>query len=129
MKYRFIKNNEHLFPIEKMCKVLKVGSSSCYKWKSKPISNRTLRKNEIKQQISAIYFVPKQRYGSSRITFELQSLGYKISRITVAKCMKEPDLRSKLTKKFKVTTDSKHNYLEIENALDRNFNATIPSRF
>jgi len=128
MKYRFIKNHEYLFPIEKMCKVLEVGSSSYYKWKSKPISNRTLRKNEIKQQISAIYFVSKQRYGSPRITFELQSLGYKISRITVAKYMKELGLRSKLSKKFKVTTDSKHNYLVVENVLDRNFNVTNPSR-
>ncbi len=128
MKYRFIKNHEYLFPIEKMCKVLEVGSSSYYKWKSKPISNRTLRKNEIKQQISAIYFVSKQRYGSPRITFELQSLGYKISRITVAKYMKELGLRSKLSKKFKVTTDSKHNYLVVENVLDRNFNVTKPSR-
>ena len=128
MKYRFIKNHEYLFPIEKMCKVLEVGSSSYYKWKSNPISNRTLRKNEIKQQISAIYFVSKQRYGSPRITFELQSLGYKISRITVAKYMKELGLRSKLSKKFKVTTDSKHNYLVVENVLDRNFNVTNPSR-
>ncbi len=128
MKYRFIKNHEYLFPIEKMCKVLEVGSSSYYKWKSKPISNRTLRKNEIKQQISAIYFVSKQRYGSPRITFELQSLGYKISRITVSKYMKELGLRSKLSKKFKVTTDSKHNYLVVENVLDRNFNVTNPSR-
>ena len=78
MKYRFIKNHEYLFSIEKMCKVLEVSSSSYYKWKSKPISNRTLRKNEIKQQITTIYFASKQRYGSPRITFELQYLGYKI---------------------------------------------------
>jgi len=111
-----------------MCKVLEVSSSSYYKWKSKPISNRALRKNEIKQQISTIYFASKQRYGSPRITFELQYLGYKISRITVAKYMKELGLRSKLSKKFKVTTDSKHNYLVVENVLDRNFNVTNPSR-
>jgi hypothetical protein len=34
MKYTFIKNHEYLFPIEKMCKVLEVGSSGYYKWKS-----------------------------------------------------------------------------------------------
>ena len=62
MKYTFIKNHEYLFPIEKMCKVLEVGSSGYYKWKSKSISNRTLRKNEIKQQITSIYFASKQRY-------------------------------------------------------------------
>ncbi len=32
--------------------------------------------------------------------------------------MRELGLRSKLSKKFKVTTDSKHNYLVVENVLD-----------
>lgn len=128
MKYTFIKNHEYLFPIEKMCKVLEIGSSGYYKWKNTSISFRTLRKNEIKQQITDIYFASKQRYGSPRITTELNALGYKVSRITVAKYMRELGLRSKLSKKFKVTTDSKHNYLVVENVLNRNFMVTNPSR-
>ena len=128
MKYTFIKNHECLFPIEKMCKVLQVSTSGYYKWKIKPISNRILTKNEIKQKPTTIYFTSKQRYGSPRIAIELNALGYKISRITVAKYMKELGLRSKLSKKFKVTTDSKHNYLVVENVLNRNFMVTIPSR-
>lgn len=111
-----------------MCKVLEVGCSGYYKWKNKPISNRTHRKNQIKRQITSIYFASKQRYGSPRITIELNALGYKISRITVAKYMKELGLRSKLSKKFKVTTDSKHNYLVVENVLDRNFIVAHPSK-
>ena len=128
MKYRFIKNHEYLFPIEKMCKVLEVGSSGYFKWKNKPVSNRALMKNEITQQITSIYFASKQRYGSPRITTELNALGYKISRITVAKYMRELGLRSKLSKKFKVTTDSKHNYLVVENVLDIGFTVVDPSR-
>ena len=128
MKYTFIKNHEYLFPIEKMCQVLEVGSSGYFKWKNKPISNRILRKSEIKQQITSIYFTSKQRYGSPRITIELNALGYRISRITVAKYMKELGLRSKLSKKFKVTTDSKHNYLVVENVLDRGFAVDHPSK-
>jgi putative transposase len=128
MKYTFIKNHEFLFPIEKMCKVLQVSTSGYYKWKSKPISNRILTKNEIKQKITSIYFASKQRYGSPRITIELNALGYKISRITVAKYMKELGLRSKLSKKFKVITDSKHNYLVVENILDRGFAVDQPSK-
>lgn len=128
MKYEFIKNHESLFPIEKMCKVLEVGSSGYFKWKSKPISTRLLLKEKIKHQISSIYFASKQRYGSPRITSELNAMGYKISRITVAKYMKELGLRSKLSKKFKVTTNSKHNYLIVENVLDRNFITEKPAQ-
>jgi putative transposase len=128
MKYRFIQNHEYLFTIEKMCKVLQVSCSGYYKWKGRPISKRALKKNELKQEITAIYFASKQRYGSPRITFELNALGYKISRISVAKYMKELGLRSKLSKKFKVTTDSKHNYLVVENVLDRCFTVGQPSK-
>jgi len=72
MKYRFIKNHEYLFPIEKMGQVLAVGSSGYYKWKRKSVSNKLILKEKIKQQITSIYFASKQRcYGSPRITFEL----------------------------------------------------------
>ncbi|UZT97934.1 IS3 family transposase [Chryseobacterium fluminis] len=126
MKYEFIKNNESIFPIEKMCYVLKLSSSGYYKWKNRSFSKKLLLKEKIKEQITSIYFSSKQRYRSPRIRFELNSLGYKISRITVAKYMKELGLRSKLSKKFKVTTNLKHNYLVVENLLNRNFIAEKP---
>ncbi|MEG2310322.1 MAG: IS3 family transposase, partial [Chryseobacterium sp.] len=71
MKYKFIQNNECIFPIEKMCNVLKLSSSGYFKWKSRPFSKRLLLKEKIKEQITSIYFSSKQRYGSPRITFEL----------------------------------------------------------
>ena len=119
MIYNFIKNNEQFFPIEKMCKVLQVSSGSYYRWKKQIIIARQQLKIAIKEQITLIYFEYKQRYGSPRITLELQSFDYKISRITVAKYMKKLGLRSKLSKKFKVTTNSNHNYLIVENILNR----------
>jgi putative transposase len=51
-----------------------------------------------------------------------------MSRITVAKYMKELGLRSKSNKKFKVTTNSNHNYLIVENILNREFLAKMPSK-
>ncbi|CAM4186893.1 Integrase catalytic domain-containing protein [Flavobacterium antarcticum] len=59
---------------------------------------------------------------------ELNILRYKISRITVAKYMRELVLKSKLSKKFKITTDSKHNYLLVENVLNRQFLVSQPSK-
>ena len=42
--------------------------------------------------------------------------------------MKELGLFSKLSKKFKVTTDSKHSYLLVENVLNRQFLVSQPSK-
>lgn len=41
--------------------------------------------------------------------------------ITAAKYMKKLGFRSKLGKKFKVMTNSNHNYLIVENILNREF--------
>lgn len=128
MIFDFIKNHTQLFPIEKMCKILQVSQSGYYRWKNKVLSIRVQKMNLIKEQIKTIYFESKQRYGSPRIAIELNVLGFKISRITVAKYMKQLGLRSKLSKKFKVTTDSKHNYLMVENVLNRQFLVSEPSK-
>lgn len=128
MIFDFIKNHEKIFPIEKMCQVLAVSSSGYYRYKNKKSSIRLQKIKVIKAKITSIYFETKQRYGSPRMTLELQSLGYKISRITVAKYMKKMGLKSKLSKKFKVTTDTKHNYLTVANVLNREFNPKSPSK-
>ena len=88
MIFDFIKNHEKIFPIEKMCQVLEVSSSGYYRYKSRKTSIRLQRIKAIKEKITAIYFEAKQRYGSPRMTIELQSLGFQISRVTVAKYMK-----------------------------------------
>jgi putative transposase len=49
--------------------------------------------------------------------------------ITVGKNKKSPlGLRSKLSKKFKVTTNSNHNYLVVKNVLNRAFIVNMPSK-
>ncbi|WP_240723489.1 IS3 family transposase [Flavobacterium sp. GT3P67] len=121
MIYLFIKDHEKIYSIEKMCKVLAVSNSSYYKWKKQVVSERQKRVVLIKEAITCIYFNAKQRYGSPRITLELQNIGYQISRITVAKYMKQLGLYSKLSSKFKVTTNSKHNHFIVPNILKREF--------
>lgn len=114
--------------MEKMHKVLQMSNWSYYRWKKQKITARLQRKIVIKEQITWIYFESKQRYGSPRITFEFQNLGYKVSLITVAKHMKELGLRSKWSKKFLVTTNSNHNYLLVENVLNREFIVKMSSK-
>lgn len=75
-----------------------------------------------------IYFSSKQGYGSPRITFELNTIGYKISRITVAKYMKELGLRSKLVRNLMKQPIQNINYLVVENVLNRNFVAEKPAQ-
>ena len=70
----------------------------------------------------------KQKYGSPRITAELNARGHKVSRLTVARYMRELGLRSKLAKRFKVIADSKQNYLIVDNLLNRNLKQSQPAK-
>jgi putative transposase len=105
-----MKDHSSSFAIEKMCNALKVSRSGYYSWlKNKP-SKREVENQEILNQIRRIHHESRKTYGSPRITAELRSRDISVSRPRVARLMKKANIRSKTVKKFKVTTDSKHNH-------------------
>lgn len=120
---------EDQFTIEKMCRVFKVSRSSYYAWLKRPVS-KTKQKNQLlKQEIKNIFKTSRQRYGSPKITYELEKKGIKVSRPRVARLMRQMGLKSIIKRRFRVcTTDSNHNNPIAENLLDRNFTVEAPSK-
>ncbi len=104
-----------------MCKVLKVSKSGYYKWLTCSPSKRREENRVLLGHIREIYEKSHQTYGSPRITEELRELGYKVSRPRVARLMQKAGIRSRIRKKFVVTTDSKHKYPIAGNLLEREF--------
>lgn len=104
-----------------MCKVLGVSNSGYYRWISAEPSKRKLENKMLKEKICESYKGSKERYGSPRIAKELQAQGINVSRPRVARIMQKEGLQARKKRKFKVTTDSKHNFKIAENKLDRNF--------
>jgi transposase InsO family protein len=117
----FIKTHQNIFPVEKMCRVFKVSKSGYYKWLQQIPSKRKERNKLLHNEIEAIYRASKCRYGSPRITKELQMKGIAVSKVLVAKIMKRHHLKSIINKSYKATTDSTHSYPVVENILNRNF--------
>lgn len=111
-----------VFPIEKMCNILKVSRSSYYYWITKKPSQRLIRRLELGVSIKKVYDWSKGLYGSPRIAKELQMQGKQVSVNLVARIMKKKNLRSVRVKRFKQTTNSKHAYPIVENRLAQNFN-------
>ncbi|WP_345008187.1 IS3 family transposase, partial [Snuella lapsa] len=120
--YGFIASYRHLYPIEKMCKVLKVSRSSFYRWFTGGPGKRALEHSLFTDLIKQEFNRSKQIYGSTRIAEQLRRNDYCISRRRVSKIMKENNWISKHKKKFKATTDSNHKYPICRNLLDRDFN-------
>lgn len=121
LKFEFIRKRRKCYPVEKICKILGVSKSGYYYWYDRKPSKRALHNLALIKQIKMIHHRNKQRYGSPRIARELQASGFHASEKLVRKLMKRASLQSVFKRKFKMTTDSSHNYPVAENRLDRKF--------
>jgi len=110
-----------------MCRVLKVKKSGYYYWRKRPISNRKKANIELTNEIKKAHKETKELYGSRRLCAELRNRGLKCGKNRVARLMKENAIRSKRVKKFKATTNSKHNIPVAENLLNQNFKSQNPN--
>ena len=81
----------------------------------------------VQDRIKAIFDHSKETYGSRRIVKKLQSEGYPTGRYRARSFMRKLGLKVKKTKRYKVTTDSRHCYPVDPNFLDRQFKADAPN--
>ncbi|SHJ58294.1 Transposase InsO and inactivated derivatives [Arenibacter nanhaiticus] len=123
MRYRFIKDHKDKFPVEKMCKIMRVSKNAYYTWLRTRNTNTTNSSLEIlKQSIQEIYHDSNQIYGSLRIQKVLERQGMFYSRSYIAYLMKQMGLKSILSRKFRgTTTDSQHSFPVAANLLARDF--------
>lgn len=124
MKYGVIhetaKENKR-YSIEKICRILHVSRSGYYQWLGRDKSIRKKMDDELKEKIRAIYEQSKKRYGSPRIHQALRDQGIRCGKKRVERLMHEMGICARYKRKFKVTTNSKHNYSVAQNLLNRKF--------
>lgn len=120
--------HKQLFPVEKMCEVFEVSKSGYYHWLHAEPSKRWKENEALLIDITDVFVSSSKTYGSPRITKELKENGMSASRPRVARIMRAAGLFARRPKKFKVTTDSKHNYPIAPNLLNRDFTAERPGQ-
>jgi putative transposase len=111
-----------------MCAALEVSASGYYAWAARPDSPTEQWRQELVGTIGEVHAEVKQRYGSPRMTAELNARGHDCSENTVAKLMREHGIRAKAPRRFVRTTDSNHGLPVAENLLGRDFNPPGPNR-
>jgi len=111
-----------------MCQVLKTSRSGYYAWIKRPKSKRTIENEKLLLEIKRVHSQSRKLYGSLRITQKLRNEGIKCNRKRVYRLMKANGICSIMKRKFKATTNSKHNYPIAPNLLNQNFRVTEPSK-
>ena len=128
MKYQFIDRYRSVYRVEKMCRTLNIGRSSYYAWKRRHKSMRGKENEALVFKIRLVHEKSRRIYGSPRITAELRANGIRCGKNRVARLMRENGIQAKTKRRFKITTDSKHDLPIVENLLEQDFTVDTPNK-
>jgi putative transposase len=128
MRYQFIEQQKHEFPIAVMCQVLEVSESGFYAWRKRPTCQRQREDAQITQEIRQVFHDHQGRYGSPRIHRELSDQGRSLSRKRVARLMQEVELSARRKRRRVQTTKRDKTHPVAPNLLNREFTATDPNK-
>lgn len=126
MKYRFISEHRGTFKVGRMCTLLNVSRSGYYAWRKRPESRRSRENRALEAKIRVIHAASHGIYGSPKIHRDLVEDGVPCGKNRVARIMRKANIRSRTKKKFKATTNSRHNLPVAANLLNQNFTAKAP---
>ena len=128
MKYAFIERQRANHSIVILCRVIQVSKAGFYDWceRQRHPSTDTLA---LETAARSAHERGRQTYGPKRLRSELIDAGFKLSLSAVKRLRHRIGLRCKHLRKYKATTDSKHNLPIAPNVLDRQFTqCTAPNQ-
>jgi len=111
-----------------MCRALEVSRSGYYAYKKRPKSQRRVDNEKLLIEIRRVFVDNDSNYGSPRVWNELNNVeDIRCSENRVARVMRVNGIVAVQKRKFRVTTNSKHNHPVWPNVLNRNFVVEKPN--
>lgn len=126
MKFAFIDAKKSEYPVRTLCRFLGVSRSGFYAWATREPSRRAREDEELVVRVKATHEKARRVYGSPRVQRQLAREGVKVSRKRVARLMRREGIVGRRKRRYKATTDSKHQSPIAPNLLQRNFHVEAP---
>ncbi len=117
-----------MYPVQRMCAVLGVGSSGFYDWLRRKPSQRQQANEALVVRIREIHDRSRQTYGYLRVHAELREAGEVVGKNRVARLMRRVGLKTRGQRRFRVTTQSNPGRTPAPNRLAQDFSATRPNQ-
>ncbi len=111
-----------------MCRAVDVSKSGYYAFKTRPKSQNRIDNDKLLIEIKRVFWNNGRNYGSPRIWNQLsnkEQISCSLNR--VARLMHCSGITAIQRRKFRVTTNSKHNYPVWPNVLNRRFTVSKPN--
>ena len=128
MKFSAIRGTRSQHSVKEMCRILQVSRSGYYAWKVRSPSPRRVETAYLRHRILQLYTEHRGAVGSPMLTADLRAepAFTHISRQRVARHMRYLGLRCRTSRRFVVTTDSRHTEPVAPNLLNRAFSVAVP---
>ena len=124
-----MEQNRSRYRIAKMAQWLQVYKSGYYAWRRRNPSLREQEKKVLLEEIRRVHEESHGVYGSRKICQKLnETSAAPVNHKRVERIMRENDIRSKTRRKYKATTNSRHDLPVAENILNRDFAANAPGQ-
>jgi len=115
------------YPVPLMSRAFDVSASGYYAWIGRPPSKRSREEARLEVEIKAAHTRTRQTCGPERLQHDLAEHGVQVGVCRIRRIRKKLGIRCKQTKKYTVTTDSRHTFPVAENLLDQQFEAATPN--
>jgi transposase InsO family protein len=124
-----MKNHRVDYSLVTLCRCFNVSRSGFYVWLSRKPSTRHQQRQAFDQQVKGLFLKHKHRYGAERLQRKLpKEDGRPYNLKTIAASLRRQGLIAKAARKFKATTNSKHNLPVYDNLLQQDFSASTPNQ-
>jgi putative transposase len=128
VKYQAMEQLWHQYPLPPMCRILGVSTSGYYAWRGRKPSRRAQQEPRLEVEIRAAHRRTRETCGPERLQKDLTEHGVEIGLHRIRRLRTKPGPRCKQKRKFKATTDSKHNLPVAPNLLAQKFVAEAPDQ-
>jgi putative transposase len=128
MRCQAISEHRGQTPTRWLCSALQVSARGFYAWRRRPESTRKRRDRQLLVAIRARYERSGRVYGSPRVRLDLQESGEACARKRIARIMQGNGLVAVQRRRFRITTQSGHDFPVQANLLGRNFTAAAPNQ-
>jgi putative transposase len=117
------------YPVTVLCRVMGVSRSGFYEYFRRYIRNlvRPPAQSAVASRARLIFKQSHGSYGSRRIAEQLKAEGHRVGRYKARRLMRQLGLKVKISRRYKLTTDSRHSFPVAQNLVNRNFEVGSPN--
>jgi transposase InsO family protein len=116
------------YPVQLLRRVLSVSAGGYYDWLGRSLSKWAREETRLEVEIRAADRRTRQVYGAEKLQHDLAEHGIQVGICRIKRIRKKLGLRCKQKRKFKATTNSRHNLPVAENILGQQFKVTAPNK-